>query len=236
MLFRTTNYFFLLIFSVSSVYAARPLIVDDARIVDSKACQIESWARKNTDSAEFWALPACNFTGNFELTAGGAMISDSGAAKNPNLLFQGKTLFRQMEINGWGTGLVLGAVHNPTINVERNLTGDLYSYIPTSFSFRDDRLIINANLGWLYRRAELNTHHVTFGIGAEALLAERTWLIAEIFGQTHGGNPFLHVGLRYWILQDHIQIDTTYGNRLNNGISEQWFTVGLRLISPAFLP
>lgn len=238
MSFRTITIFLLyyLNFSLSDSHAARPLIVDDARIVDSKACQIESWARKNTDSGEFWALPSCNFTGNFELTTGSAVILDSGATKNPNLLFQGKTLFKHMDINGWGTGLVVGAVHNPTINVERNLTGDLYSYIPTSFSFHDGQLIINTNLGWLYRRAESNTHHFTFGLGMEISIAAKTWFIAETFGQTHGGNPFFHIGVRYWVLQDHIQIDTTYGNRIYNGFSEQWVTVGLRLISPAFLP
>lgn len=238
MTFRALAYYFVFnVHLLGHAHAARPLIVDDARIVDSKACQIESWTRRNTGSFEFWALPACNFTGNFELTVGGAMISDPGNAKNPNLLFQGKTLFKRMEINGWGTGLAIGAVHNPTINVERNLTGDLYAYIPTSFSFRDGRLILNTNIGWLYRRAESSAHHVTFGIGSEILLTERTWLIAETFGQTHGdGNPFYHVGFRYWVLQDHIQIDTTYGNRFSNGTDEQWFTVGLRLISPSFLP
>ena len=238
MMLRVSGYclFISLICIFNDTYAARPLIVDDARIVDGKACQVESWARKNTGSYEFWALPACNFTGNFELTAGSAVITDSDTAKNPNLLFQGKTLFKHMEINGWGTGLAVGAVHNPTINVERNLTGDLYAYIPTSFSFLDGRLFINTNIGWLYRRAESGTHHATFGIGSEILVTGRTWLIAETFGQSHGGNPFYHVGLRQWVIQDHVQIDATYGNRFISGIDEQWFTIGLRLISPAFLP
>jgi hypothetical protein len=221
---------------LSNARAARPLIVDDARIVDSKACQVESWTRKNTGSIEFWALPACNLTGNFEWTAGGAMISDSGNAKNPNFLIQGKTLFKRLENNGWGIGLAFGVIYNPTINAESNLTGDLYSYIPTTLSFLDGRLFINTNIGWLYRRSESSTHHVTFGIGTEILVTGKSWLIAETFGQSHGGNPFYHVGIRQWIVQDHIQIDATYGNRFINGTDEHWFTVGLRLISPAFLP
>jgi hypothetical protein len=226
--------FFIFLLS-NTVYAARPLIVDDARIVDRKACQVESWTRKNTGSYEFWALPSCNFTGNFELTAGSAAIIDD-TAKNPNLLFQGKTLFKRMKTNGWGIGLAVGAVHNPTINVERNLTGDLYAYIPTSFSFLHDRLFINTNIGWLYRRSEQGAHHITLGIGTEILITGKTWFIAETFGQSHGGNPFFHVGVRQWVKQDHVQIDATYGNRFISGIDEQWFTLGLRLITPAFLP
>ncbi|MBX3639981.1 MAG: hypothetical protein KF888_05630 [Nitrosomonas sp.] len=220
---------------ISHAHSARPLIVDDARIVDAKSCQVESWMQKNTGSVEFWALPACNFTGNLELTAGGAMSSGLKDSKNPNLQLQAKTLFKDTEENGWGIGWVIGAVHSPTINTNRNWTGDLYSYVPLSLSFRDDRLIVNANIGWLYRRSESSRHHMTMGIGTEISLSRRLWLIAETFGQNHG-KPFYHAGFRYWIVPDHIQIDTTYGNRMAAGNGEQWFTVGLRLISPAFLP
>ena len=73
------------------------------------------------------------------------------------------------------------------------------------------------------------------GLGSEILLTKNTWLIAETFGQNQG-RPFFHVGFRYWLYPDHIQIDTTYGNRFGAGTDEQWFSVGLRLISPAFLP
>ncbi|SDH76670.1 hypothetical protein SAMN05428952_10303 [Nitrosomonas sp. Nm132] len=232
-----TYYFFILIIIcfIDWAHAARPLIVDDARIVDSKACQLESWMKKNTGSIEYWTLPACNFTHNLELTFGGAVISNSDNAKNPNILIQGKTLFKPMEINGWGIGLAIGAIHNPTININRNLTGDLYAYIPTSFSFRDGHVVLNTNVGWLYRRSESNEHHLTLGVGSEILFTKNSWLVAEIFGQNQG-KPFFHIGFRYWIYPDHIQVDTTYGNRFGSGNDEQWFTVGLRLISPAFLP
>ena len=33
-----------------TAHAARPLITDDARLVDAKACQVESWVRTNKDS------------------------------------------------------------------------------------------------------------------------------------------------------------------------------------------
>ncbi len=220
---------------INHAHAARPLIVDDARIVDPKACQMESWMQKNTGSVEFWALPACNFTGNLELTAGGAMSSGLKDSKNPNLQFQAKTLFKDTEENGWGIGWVFGAVHSPTINTNRNWTGNLYSYIPVSFSFRDDRLIINANMGWLFRRSESSSHRMTMGIGTEISLSRNLWLIAETFGQNHG-KPFYHAGFRYWIIPGRIQFDTTYGNRMTSGHAEQWFSIGLRLLSPAFLP
>ena len=42
--------------------AARPLVTDDARIVDPKACQLETWTRFNRGSTEHWVQPACIFT------------------------------------------------------------------------------------------------------------------------------------------------------------------------------
>ena len=41
-------------------WAARPMITDDARIVDEHACQLESWWRKQGEHSELWALPGCN--------------------------------------------------------------------------------------------------------------------------------------------------------------------------------
>ncbi len=49
-----------LFLSIAPAHAARPMYTDDARIVDPKSCQVESWIRFNRDSTEYWALPACN--------------------------------------------------------------------------------------------------------------------------------------------------------------------------------
>ena len=94
------------------------MITDDARITDAKACQLESWVKKNRDSTEYWALPACNFTGNLELTIGGARTHDDTGTQITDLVFQGKTLFKTLETNGWGIGLDAGTVCHPQDDVE----------------------------------------------------------------------------------------------------------------------
>jgi len=48
--------------------AARPMITDDARIVDAGSCQVETWVTRNRNDTEYWALPGCNFTGNLEIS------------------------------------------------------------------------------------------------------------------------------------------------------------------------
>lgn len=215
---------------VANAHAARPLNTDDARIVDAKACQVESWVRKNNGSTEYWALPGCNFTGNLELTAGGARISDNTAGDSSRTVLQGKTILKPLETNGWGLGLAGGTSHR----VQAGLgTRDLYAYVPASFSFDDDRLVVHTNVGWL-RDASAKRDFATWGVGLERQLTPATWLIAETFGQSTE-KPQFQLGLRQWIVPGHVQIDATYGSRVGGGASERWFSIGLRLLSVPFL-
>lgn len=117
---------------------------------------------------------------------------------------------------------------------DANLIGDLYAYVPASFSFRDDRLVVHTNLGWLHERAT-GRDRMTWGVGSETRLSERAWLIAEAFGQNQG-KAFYQFGLRYWLVPNRVQIDTTYGSRAGLGAEQRWFSIGLRLLSAPFLP
>jgi hypothetical protein len=78
--------------------------------VDAKACQVESWVRRNEGSTEYWALPGCNFTGNLELTLGGARTSDTTGSPLTRMVLQGKTILKPREKNGWGLGLAAGTI------------------------------------------------------------------------------------------------------------------------------
>ncbi|MDR2015100.1 MAG: hypothetical protein LBP99_05705 [Azoarcus sp.] len=216
------------------VRAARPMITDDARVVDDKSCQVETWVQDGRNSTEYWALPACNFTGNLELTLGGARTRADGRTRTTDVVFQGKTVFKTLEPNGWAWGLVVGNTRHPNIHSDRKLIGNLYTYVPASFSFRDDRFVLHANLGWL-REKEPRQNRMVWGVGSETQLTHRTWLVAEAFGQDRG-RPFYQAGFRHWLVPDRVQIDTTYGNRFGSSTEGRWFSIGLRLLSPAFLP
>lgn len=215
-----------------AAHAARPMITDDASIVDPKACQLESWVQKDRNSTEYWTLPACNPTGNLELTLGGALTHSDIGIRATDIVLQGKTLFKPLETNSWGIGLAAGTAYRPTIKAGEH--NDWYAYIPASFSFWDDYFVLHLNFGWL-REQKIRHHRLTWGMGSETQLAERTWLIAETFGQNQG-NPFYQMGLRHWIVPERVQLDATYGNRIDNGTQEQWFSIGLRLLSTPFLP
>lgn len=220
-----------LLLAQTAAHAARPMITDDARTVDAKACQVEAWSRTNRGSRELWALPACNFTGNLELTLGGAVTREGGGSSTSDVVLQGKTLLKPLETNGYGVGLAIGYGAHPADYNGRNL-GDPYFYVPASFSFADDRVVLHLNGGARHVRAEQT--RATWGIGSETLITPRVFLIAETFGESRN-NASYQAGLRLWLVPNRVQIDATYGNQYGDKPGARWFSVGLRLLSPPFL-
>lgn len=210
-----------------NAFAARPFVTDDARLTTAGSCQLESWARFYRNSREIWALPACNPTGNFEVTAGGGYARSDGSEGTDDYVLQAKTLFRPLETNSWGFGLGAGTVRHPKINPGPNLLGNTYVYLPVSFSFNDDRLIVHTNVGWLRDRASSN-NNMTWGIGGEFQASPRLLLIAETFGD-HRNQPYWQIGGRYSIVPNRIQVDTTVGQQFTGPVSSRWLSFGLRL-------
>lgn len=223
-------------------HAARPMVVDDARIVDHKACQVESWVRRDSLTTEFWALPACNPFGPFELTVGGARVPSTVAAPGASAtdtVLQVKGLLQGMsdERNGWG--FVAGNVHRPSVDKARNLLGDRYAYLIHSQQWAGGRWVWHFNAGAVKRVTELRTHG-TAGVGFEwqaFQAAPNFQILGEAYGETTG-QRFYQAGFRWWVVPDRLQLDATVGNRLDNPWlpNQRWFTIGIRVISPPFLP
>ncbi len=106
--------------------------------------------------------------------------------------------------------------------------------MPASFSYFNDKMVLHTNVGVLHNTITSSSRG-TWGVGSETAFAERTWFIAEAFQQKEG-RPFFQVGVRHWIVPNRVQIDATYSNRFGSASDERWFSIGLRLLSPAFLP
>jgi hypothetical protein len=242
----------LLALCTGAAWAARPMVTDDARIVDPGACQLETWVRFNRQDNEYWALPGCNPTGNLELTIGGAnLVTDDPhfTGRSTTLQIQGKTLFRKMETNGYGVGLAVGGVVRSEGLAQQ--VPQFYTYVPVSKSFLDDRVVMHLNLGaQRISRPPYDAplvfnlggqvirpeprYAMTWGVGGEFALTDRLYFIAETFGDNHQ-KPYAQAGLRLWIVPNHVQIDTTLGGQAGDWGGSRWFTIGLRLLSPPFL-
>lgn len=200
------------------------MVVDDAGIVGANNCQLGSWIYHSAAGTEYWAVPACNFSGNFELALGGARITGAGQTGNVAVL-QGKTLFKPVDNNGWGAGLSFGT---QSVLGDGGI-GNVFATVPVSFSFLDGGIVVHTNAGLLRVKSSRRTYG-TAGVGVEVALNERSTLTAETFGQ-QGGNLFVQLGIKYWLVKDRVQLDATYGNRVGQGSSARFFTLGFVLFT-----
>jgi hypothetical protein len=216
--------FFLLI---DNAFAARPMITDDARIIDPQSCQVESWVKSSKDSEEYWALPACNPLGFFELTLGGSKIHSQDPTDSSGRVVQAKTVFRELKPNDWAFGFALGRNHHLAT---RELAGhhDVYGYIPVTWSLNNDQQFLHLNLGAIKSQID-SVLRKTWGIGAELEITPRTFLIAETYG-VDGVKPSYQAGVRHWLQPNKFQLDLTTGSKANYTIQSRWFSIGIRLL------
>ena len=214
----------------SSAQAARPMVIDDARVVDAKSCQLESWLKATENRQEFWALPACNFTENTEVTLGGAKLKD-GDQQDQNNVFQIKHLLKAMQHGHSGYAWSLGNVHY-RLDKQAQSGDDVYATLISSHPYYSDHLILHTNLG-LLRADQNNQYRTTWGLGAEYQLKTDLWMMGEIYGQ-RTSVPSYQVGLRYWLIDQRFQLDTTFGSTTDH--AESWISLGVRLLSVPFLP
>jgi hypothetical protein len=171
---------------------AQQFVTDDAAITDRGACQLEAWYGE----AASWVLPACHFVREFELTGGIGFVND-GEGRSTEYVLQGKYLLREMTSNSFGVGVVAGLGYDPLAQVAGGVHG-VFAYVPVSFSWREDRLILHGNLGWHLERedhghdhhhgrdADPGHHALTWAARADLLIplaGGRFSAIGEVFGE-----------------------------------------------------
>lgn len=206
-------------------WAGRPFFTDDAGLTTPETCQVETWVQFNANhDHDLWALPACNPNGNFEITVGMNQLQTRSDGDQDSYFLQGKTLFREMKTNSWGTGLAFGVIRSRHGNV-----GSDFIYLPLSSSFADDDLIIHANLGWLKNHSS-GSNRTTWGLGAEYSLTERVSVFSEAFGDDVI-RPIIHTGLNLSIIPNKINLNITGGRDLAIDTERNFYSIGLNVYS-----
>lgn len=225
---------YLVIFiSTVCLYAARPMVNDDARVVDKRSCQLETWGIYDGNIAEYWAIPGCNLFLDIEISMG-AMMGNAdvtrdgikGEFKTQQFLFGGKRIFNDLEEQGYSYGIAIGNAYNFLYSKYRN---EHFAYIPFSLAFSDNTLLLHTNLGYKLKRNDKEPHIYHFGLGLEKQITRRLWVLGEGIYERLDSAKF-QVGLRVWLLQDRIQLDGTYGNAFRG--NQSWISIGLRFLSP----
>jgi len=214
-------------------FAARPLNTDDANVVDPKSCQDESWVKKSKLSIERWTVPGCNFFGDTEISLGANFQSETGLESIQFHLLQAKKRWRVLESGSWGLSTTLGTLKH-TGRTSSDTVNDVYLNVPVTWSMDQDRFT-HLNLGWVSHQAQ-GYGAKTWGLGFEQPFNSRVIGILETYGEDKQSTKY-QVGLRFWIIPQRVQIDTTFGNVWSASgsaaLSQRWVSVGLRLLSPA---
>lgn len=235
--------FALLTLSVRPVMAVRPFITDDARVVGEYLAQMETWVRGDTRTFQHWLLLAVGPWAPIELTVGvlhGASYDGepaSYAVHGP--LLQAKALLVEPRPNRWpGLALSLGATAPAGYGQFTTANWERFAYLAVTESlFREDRLLLHANVGITVVNAEhggatLTT--ATWGVGMQLRTFAGLHLVAELvsgdpYEPTSGGAG--QTGFRY-IVSDRVQLDATVGAGLwGDSPLPVWGTAGIRLVA-----
>ncbi len=213
--------------------AGAPLITDDASVIESKSCQFESWVTSAHGARNYWAVPACNFTGNLEWALGLAGVNPDGEASSQQVVLQAKTVFARSEEGGWSVGAVGGVAHD-NAPVQEGASSTAYYAKALLSLFPSETFEIDLNLG-----ASNDFGAGTIVAAGAALQYEflpRTTAIAEVFRDEKGPGKY-QVGLRYAFRPDRFEGYASYGSRLGSSASESWWAViGIRINTAPFLP
>jgi hypothetical protein len=223
----------LMLFVIAApVEAAQPLVTDDAAVVAPKTCQLEAWTRSAHDGRAYGAQPACNFTGNLELTVGGARAKPDDGESSSIVQLQAKTVLSPLGEGAWSFGMVAGGGRDTGAPHGSSAFQLYYAKALASWYPRSD-LEIDLNLG------AANAYGAgTFtlaGADIQYAVINNVQLLVEAFRDEPGSTKY-QVGARYIIVRDRFEAYASYGNRFNAS-SGQWSAIiGIRVHTAAFLP
>ncbi len=229
-MFKTFHYLTLALLLPSLAEAGRPMMTDDARLTAAGSCQIESWVQQSSAQREWWALPACNPGGNLEITAGVAHMQPRHGKDSSSLLLQAKTMLKPLSASGYGVGLAAGGQSLSGNDNSRSLAA-VYAYVPvTVVVLPNDRLTLNANLGWTRDRV-IHLDELTWGLGVSSALSARTSAFTELYGDNQGAAG-TQAGLSYQLLPNRLQLDLTAGTTPGSVGGDSLASVGLNYYFP----
>jgi len=221
--------------SVRLAAGSRPLVTDDARVVDPGTCQFETWTKLGDAGDEYWAVPACSPIAGLELTAGVAVLpaEDGGKPEHASVPVQAKAALGSLADERVLLGAVAGTVlraHGELEELNADRVGEFYGYVPATVTVIRDRAWLHLNLGVRYR-GDGEGAFALWGAALEAVVVGRLTAIAETYGDAPDP-AFMQTGIRITLVPGRLQIDAAYGRRIPNGADDDWATVGLRFLSP----
>lgn len=218
---------FLAICAVPACLAGRPLVTEDAGVLDAQACEVQAYALRQTERDASPAQGAhvdlaCGVGSGTQLGLGYQRIRQDGES-NRTLEFNGKTAIRAMSEQE--TGLAVAYGYGQASNPGSPLAHDqLVLRLAASRPVGD--FLVHGNLGLLRTRSSPRNNLVW------ALAAEREGalgpvdLAVEVFGDNR--NPaWAQLAARWVLIKERLNLDASIGQQAS-GSRPRLVTVGLK--------
>ena len=206
-----------------------PLVTESGDVAAQGTCKVESAYQQNRESRAGLVLASCNPFGFGELAAGYARVRDGDAPWTNDVALQAKfPLLEQADERPWALALAVGAVRHTAEPSARTAFQDPFLTVPATLFFYDGALLVHLNAG--VARAD-GSNVFTTAAAAEAQLAERLTLLAEVF-RAQAGRPTFNGGVLWTLIPDQFHVYASAAHRLG-GDSAGWsWLAGIRLEAP----
>lgn len=223
----------------------RPFITDDARVVGKRLAQLESWFRRDNESAQQWVMMAYGPSDKLELSIGGVFGTEKDENNRSSFsyalpLLQAKYLFRPYAPSrGPGFGLVAGTFLPAGRGSFKPAGYGSFAFSTISQCFgMEENLLLHLNTGLNYLHINgANDVMAIWGFGTQIKTIGGFHLVGEVFS----GDPYVpgagtayQTGFRHFF-SNLFQVDMTIGK----GIAGEnplpfWFSAGVRLVFTKF--
>lgn len=205
-------------------WAGRPLITEDAGVLEAGQCEIESYvARVHHPALTFqWAQLGCGTGLQTQLAAGaGREMSSSGHVTVAAA--SGKTALRQLTAEQAGIAIAyatLGGNHSDHLRHEA-------SEVKAVLAIPRDQWLLYVNAGWARNYAA----HADKTIWALALERQQAFAAVDLMGEIVGddrGTPIAQLAARWTLIPARLMVDASWGAQIND-IHTRQATIGLKL-------
>lgn len=221
-----------------AAHAGRPMVTDDAGVMDAGACQLEAWTERARDGNTTWLNPGCNPFGATEFSLGaGRQRLDTEDGTQTGMLYswQVKHLLREADDERIGFAVSTGGQHS-------RASGDNEIFIKgiATAPLMGDDLLAHINLGAVRQREDQQRHYRgAWGLALDAAVLPATRASLEAFGTSgttsSGADRNWQLGLRHELIPGRLQLDTSIGSPFGRWQEGRVFSVGLVFTTPAFL-
>lgn len=212
----------------ASVHAGRPLVTEDAGVLDAGACEIESFASRQREPSSPRVTGAslqfgCGIGLRSQVALAGASARSEGQTERSWALV-GKTALNEPQEGepaytlAWGSAWAK-APGDATRHEDSFLNGVI------SLPWHDT-LTLHANLGWS-RSASARQDTTGWALALEHATTPTLTLMTEVFGSDRERSPWVQVAARWTLVPERLFVDGSWGVQ-TTGERPKMITLGLK--------